>query len=335
MSQLVDFEIDVANKTRWNKLAPLLEPTVQSETIDSLLHCPRASQGVHRWLFKMAAELHRHYPDKKKLAELLAAAVEPCGRQVPFKEIEDAITNSRPEQLAAVESSCRAWPQVDKANVAAVVSRGFGARDLIDASPIRFDDKRSHADEVIDILFPGDPLLCVGLTTKTCETRSRKTWRGLLQGLQFMVPSPMRALIGKTRDGRTSRRCLDNVGPRKFLVIEHDPLKWDELEAGQRAGFSNEQSYYETKRDEQASILWHLAEFAPLALVVHSGGKSLHGWFACKQSDEQTQLRFMRYAVALGADTATWTKCQPVRLPEGKRDNGKKQSVIYCNPKSL
>ncbi|NCX75980.1 MAG: cold shock domain-containing protein, partial [Actinobacteria bacterium] len=31
--------------------------------------------------------------------------------------------------------------------------------------------------------------------------------------------------------------------------------------------------------DQQAGILIHLGERAPLALAVSSGGKSLHGWF--------------------------------------------------------
>ena len=34
-------------------------------------------------------------------------------------------------------------------------------------------------------------------------------------------------------------------------------------------------------RDLCAALLLHLAEKAPLALAVYSGGKSLHGWFYC------------------------------------------------------
>ena len=65
-------------------------------------------------------------------------------------------------------------------------------------------------------------------------------------------------------------------------------------------------------------MLLHLAKVAPLVLAVHSGGKSLHGWFYCAGQPEEKWLHFMRYAVSLGADPATWTRSQFVRLPEGR-----------------
>jgi hypothetical protein len=75
--------------------------------------------------------------------------------------------------------------------------------------------------------------------------------------------------------------------------------------------------------------------FAPLVLAVHSGGKSLHGWFfVAGQPDEKIE-RFFRYAVSLGADPATWTKSQFVRMPDGTRDNGIRQTVYFTNFKPL
>ena len=43
----------------------------------------------------------------------------------------------------------------------------------------------------------------------------------------------------------------------------------------------------------------------------------------------------MRYAVSLGADPATWTRSQFVRMPEGRRDNGQRQTAYFFNPKPL
>jgi hypothetical protein len=45
--------------------------------------------------------------------------------------------------------------------------------------------------------------------------------------------------------------------------------------------------------------------------------------------------KFFRYAVSLGADRATWTRCQFVRMPDGARDNGSRQTVFYLNFKPL
>ena len=40
-------------------------------------------------------------------------------------------------------------------------------------------------------------------------------------------------------------------------------------------------------RDLCAALLLHLAEKAPLALAVYSGGKSLHGWFLLRGVAEE------------------------------------------------
>jgi hypothetical protein len=76
--------------------------------------------------------------------------------------------------------------------------------------------------------------------------------------------------------------------------------------------------------DEQACLHWYLAEAAEamgwprLALVVNSGGKSLHGWYGLCGEEEHSKV-MMEYAVLLGADHSTWVRCQPVRLPAGLR----------------
>ena len=40
-------------------------------------------------------------------------------------------------------------------------------------------------------------------------------------------------------------------------------------------------------------------------------------------------------AVSLGADRATWTRSQFVRMPDGTRDNGNRQAVYFFNPEVL
>src|SRR5207248_3209165 len=81
-----------------------------------------------------------------------------------------------------------------------------------------------------------------------------------------------------------------------------------------------------------AALHHELSRYAPLVLVVHSGGKSLHGWFHAEGQPEAKLLKFMRYAVSIGADPATWSRCQLVRLPDGTREDGKRQRVHYFNP---
>jgi hypothetical protein len=85
-------------------------------------------------------------------------------------------------------------------------------------------------------------------------------------------------------------------------------------------------------RDLCAALLLHLAEKAPLAMAVHSGGKSLHGWFYCAGIAEEKVLGFFGYAVSLGADSANWNRSQFARMPDGLRENGKRQTVYFLNP---
>ena len=205
------------------------------------------------------------------------------------------------------------WPEPNPEQIEAVVASTGGLADLWEHSPIRFEDADPHTEEIIDRLFPGNPLLCCGASNSNFATRSREDWRGSLSGLQLIVPSPMSALTGKTKTGRTSAHTLDNTGPRRFLVVEQD----------------------NGTADDQAGVLLHLASKGPLVLAVHSGSKSIHGWFHHNGQPEESLRSFMRHAVEIGADPATWTRSQFVRMPDGTRQTGARQAVYYFNPEVI
>lgn len=187
-----------------------------------------------------------------------------------------------------------------------------GVADLWEMSPVRLPEEPTP-EFFIDLLFPGNPLLCMGRSSDVFATTERLNWAGKEHLQQFIVPSPMSKTKGKTKDGRPSQHCLDNTGPRRFIVIEFDT----------------------GSPDLQASVLLHLAKFAPFVMAVSSGGKSVHGWFFCADKPEKETLLFFRYAVSLGADRALWTRSQFVRVPDGTRDTGATQSVYYFNPKAI
>ena len=123
----------------------------------------------------------------------------------------------------------------------------------------------------------------------------------------------MTAATGRNQNGEVSKRSLENTGERRFLVVEFDT----------------------GTMDEHAALLLNLAERAPLTLAVFSGSRSLHGWFYCAGVAEEKVLRFFRYAVSLGADRATWTRCQLVRMPDGLRDRNNRQVVYFFNPEVI
>lgn len=224
------------------------------------------------------------------------------------------------------------WLGPDFDLIKAVAFTGNGLADLWEASPVRLDSNKPNTEDIIDLLFPGDPLLCCGWSRHRFDTRVRANWYKL-ENLQFIVPSPMTVRQGLTRDGKLSAHALSNTGSRRFLIVEFDfdPSNSDE-EAHLLERLAAEGR---DVRDLCAALLLHLAEEAPLALAVHSGGKSLHGWFYCPGVAEEQVWRFFRYAVSVGADRANWTRSQFARMPDGLRENGRRQTVYFLNPEVL
>jgi hypothetical protein len=213
--------------------------------------------------------------------------------------------------------------------IEAVADTGNGLVDLWEASPVRLDSNEPKTDQIIDFLFPGNPLLCCAWSRHRFDTRARENWYKL-QDLQFIVPSPMTAKQGVTQEGKLSAHALSNTGPRRFLIVEFD---FDVSNSVEEACLLEElASQGRDVRDLCAALLLHLAEKAPLALVVDSGGKSLHGWFYCVGVPEERVSRTFQYSVSLGADHANWTPSQFARMPDGLRKNRRRQGVYFLNP---
>jgi hypothetical protein len=266
----------------------------------------------------VARQLHAHLPAVEIVA-LLESRVQGCGRHVSRKEIEDAVKNAlacawQPSGNAApVQSVAHKWPGVNKKQREAIVRDNDGLADLWAESKPRIEDNAAHTEAIIDRLFPGNPLLCCGKSNSDFDTKPREDWRGKMSALALIVPAAMSAVTGLTKDGKESKHTLANTGARRFLICEFDT----------------------GTADEHAALLLHLGTFAPLVCAVHSGGKSLHGWFYVHGQPDAKVEKFFRYAVSLGADRATWTRSQFVRMPDGTRDNDKRQTVFYTNFKPL
>jgi len=101
-------------------------------------------------------------------------------------------------------------------------------------------------------------------------------------------------------------RSNANIVNRRFLVVESDVLKKDEVGAVFR---------------------WLTECDLKLMAVVDTAGKSLHGWFDFTDCEPVLdELRLM--LPALKCDPKLFTASQPVRLPGAERD-GKLQRLVY------
>jgi hypothetical protein len=151
-----------------------------------------------------------------------------------------------------------------------------------------------------------------------------------------MAPNPMLRKFGVTQDGRWSEHTKEATAKRVYQVIEFDFSEKDKsgndtvwaplVRRWQESGIS--------VLDACAALILHLAERLPtLVVVCFSGGKSLHAWFQVLELDGSQQREFMRCAVSLGADRATWNRAQLVRIPDGQRATGERQTCYYLDPK--
>ena len=291
----------------------------------SILKPPKTGDGVHQWLFKTGLQLHRHL-NCDEIFKLLSAVVSNCGREVLATEIQDAINNSKDltgKNKAEGGTSKRThkprskkWPSTNVDLRSKIITETAITVDKLKAaSPLTTGQPSQDTKFYIKRLMPGNPLLCIGSAPDKCDTTTWKDWqRFIINQNSLIVPSPMSATYGVNKKSKRSFRCLDNTGPRCYVITEFDG----------------------GTLDEQASLLWHLKQYAPLVMVLWSGSKSLHAWWNTVDVPEETTRRFFNYAVSLGADRATWTRCQLVRLPEGWReDKGVRQHVLYFDTARL
>ncbi len=278
--------------------------------------CP-LQNGRHCWVLSAANYCHRVGLSEIEAERLISAAI--TRPPNPPNEIQTAIQKAYAStwhcggRFTPPSLTPPKWPALNQARRAEVIREGYTLADLREVSNPRLDDNRAHTEEIVDRLFPPDALICCGKSSSVFDTKPREQWRGELAQLQFIVPSPMTARTGLTKDGKESAHALSNTGARRFLVCEFDS----------------------GSLDEQAGVILHLAQFAPMVCALHSGGKSLHSWFFVANQPEEKISRFFKYAVFLGADSRLWTRSQFCRMPDGERENGRRQAVYFLNFKAL
>jgi hypothetical protein len=305
--------------------------------------CPATGSSkrlVHYWLLSAANACRRFGLTEDQAIDFLDRHSS-RGQKTPT-EFSDTVSKAYETEASGQGSPVRPkWPAVNLELVEQIVSEadGFATADLRALSPIEFKDGLPHCAEVVECLLGcnDDTLICVGSRKDSFRTDSFASIKESLRRLQFIVPSPMSARTWVKPDGQVSSKGTENTGPRRNVVLDFDiakldkngnPTEWASLiDRWETAGI--------TVKDATASIINHLGKQGPLMAVVDSGGKSLHAWFHCLGEPEGAHSRlrkFFEYAVSLGADKATWTTSQFVRVPDGLRDSGNRQAVIYFDP---
>jgi hypothetical protein len=98
--------------------------------LEMLAAMPKAGGGIHRWLYRVARQLHAHLPAVEIIA-LLESRVQGCGRHVSRKEITDAVQNAlasawQPGSNTAPVPAVSKWPKVNQEQRAAILRDNGG-----------------------------------------------------------------------------------------------------------------------------------------------------------------------------------------------------------------
>lgn len=273
----------------------------------------RPGEGLHVDIFRAAIlMLEERIPEDVVFEFLRQAANRVTDRHVPDREIHGAIQSAK-DRLAGGKIETSRWPAYSEQLRSEIVSRSnVSVADLGAMSEALSQDPWFYLCQ----LYRDDEFVCLGEMASVFFTKRRKDLFHSVQTSKFeyVNPSPMTEEFGFTKDGVVSAHTLDNCGPKTYQVVEFDH--------GQIS--------------DHAAIHWWLAGFAPLIMLVYSGGKSLHGWYNVRNMNEVDVLSFFSRAVQVGADPKMWSRCQFSRLPAGlNRKTGKAQTVVLFEPKHL
>lgn len=307
-------------------LAGLLHPRAPRALGELVDPAPSAGAGLHRWAFYAANAARGYGFSARDAAAFVLDAMQRAGRPQREAERETRHAIERTYGLARVITQRAApaalpTPFADWKLMEDTARAGPGLVDLWEASPCRFDTPQ--AAEIYRALMGPEPeaLVCIAKAHPgDAVTLPLADALPLVATHALTCQNRMSAPTGLTLAGKTSPRTLANCGPRRWAVVEFDPdpekPEWQQFTA---------------PLDAMAAFIWKLHELAGgLAVVTHSGGKSLHGWFKVRSAPAATKL----YAAALkfGADPATRTANQLVRIPDGRRADGRRQAAYYFNP---
>ena len=188
--------------------------------------------------------------------------------------------------------------------------------ELMESSPVRLGVDEGR--QLLETLYKPDEFLFIGdVYDKTVKPVSQ--W--LEYGFDFphIIPNPMTGEFGETADGVESRRCEATVADLRYAVCEMDDVPLEK---------------------QVAFWLKCISIKIPVAAIIHSGKKSLHGWVRvdCGTDTEKWDRDvkgwlFNEFGVRYGFDKACATKARLSRMAGHKRNGAGEQRLLYLESK--
>lgn len=193
---------------------------------------------------------------------------------------------------------------------------------LLDISPVSIplngDDVKNHTGLLFNELYDDDEHLYIG--DQTGQTvRTVKDWKLASGPLgPYIIPNPLTGILGKTKTGKDSYRSDSCVVKFRFAVVEFDNMSL-----------------------EDQCRFWGAVDL-PIAALIFSGGKSIHGWIKvdCQDVNEWNEqienTLFAQFLKPFGVDASCRNEARLSRLPGVfRQDKQEWQFLVYLSPEGV
>ena len=266
-------------------------------------------------------------------------------RRVSDREIRDAVNKAFREYKRGVIASFSAprWrPAFDASKMLKgmiAIGAGAGEADLSECSPVRIDwSPEQDAVHLLALLYHAEDRLFIGARHDAGaeHVRTAADWRSRFAAgapvPEHVIPNPLTGTAGETKDGKPSFRADSCVEKFRFAVMEFDQTPEPLREPGQPVAT--------WPREAQCQFWAGVLAFKwPVAALIDSGGKSIHGWLAVDARDAaewESKIEgelFAQMLVPLGVDQACRNEARLSRMPGHYRaEKSRWQRILYLNP---
>jgi hypothetical protein len=289
--------------------------------------------GCHSYLMAVANIGVREGLDEDEMLRDIRAAIPPGGRVVRDQEILQAIRKAAHDRLNGKSYArpagglsfssmrCSTTSLLGKILHPDVIEPG----DFLTASPVQFDqeDGVQQLVEVLTHLYGLNEYLFLG-RTHDAAVYTVQQWLDAIRQPDVtpetlpphMIWNPMTGFGGLTKEGKTSYRCDSTIAEYRFVLVEFDKI------------------------DLEMQLRFWAGCRLPVAALVFSGGKSVHGILRVPQVRNRAEWNvtvrdtiFARWLVPFGVDASTHNPSRLARCPGAFREEkGTLQRLLYLNP---
>lgn len=298
----------------------------QYDKVLGTLPPPGVGGGYHTAIFKVACLGREAGIEQAQIVEAIRGHTQPGGREVPDREIEDAVTAAfrKEGREARVYTGPRVRP--DFLECCLKTGRGATAEDIMRRSPVSLDWPEEDGWRALEYLYGADELLFIGddrtpgVLGKSIRTRAE--WCAEFAAEDGvtepkLIPNPLTGLSAPKRSGvGETLRGDGNIAAYRFAVAESDSMSLEDQLA-----------------------FWAGCPGLPVVMLTFSGSKSIHALLRvdCDDAAEwEAKIAgelFPGFLIPLGMDAACKNPARLSRMPGHFRtDKMTTQRCIYLAP---